>query len=142
VAIRGVTPWDDGTVSLFQLVIQIRRGPAWDQWTFWSAHIPPPSSWDETVSVDVTIRFPVRERKEVRLGSGPAPYDWLPPDVELAYALHLFHYLSGGTTYGFLGDGSEKATLWAREKDKAKPKKLSFREGVPATPSYLIVRHR
>jgi hypothetical protein len=48
-----------------------------------------PYPFDETVSATITISIPCRERKEVRVPSPPGtPYDWLPPDVELQYALH------------------------------------------------------
>ncbi len=48
----------------------------------------PPGSFDHTATVEVVVTYPVRERKDVRVPSGQGTFDWLPPDVELEYALH------------------------------------------------------
>lgn len=86
--------WPDGSVSRFVVSVRLfnfTQGPYGKTWSFFSTPVPypPPGTFDATASATVRITFPVRERKEVRIPAAPGgPYDWLPPDVELAYALH------------------------------------------------------
>src|SRR5688500_7760853 len=86
--------WPNGTVSRFVVSVRVFNfvsGAYAKTWSFYSTPTgyPPPGTFDATASATIRISFPVRERKEVRLGTPPGgPYDWLPPDVELVYALH------------------------------------------------------
>jgi hypothetical protein len=83
-----VQDWGNGTKSLFELDIRIQgSGEPWMR-SLYSAPIPSPSTWDLETTVTVSIAIPARERKEVRIPAGSGTYDWLPPDVELEYALH------------------------------------------------------
>ncbi len=82
-AVRETQP---GGTSYFLLTIDASGG-FMDR--FYSTPVGgPPGSFDHTATVEVVVTYPVRERKEVRVPSGQGLFDWLPPDVELEYALH------------------------------------------------------